>query len=53
MDMHTPKICFITGSRADYGIMAPIMRLIKEKATLQVIATNMHLSPLYGSTWLR
>lgn len=49
--MHTPKICFITGSRADYGIMAPIMRLIKEKATLQVIATNMHLSPLYGSTW--
>ncbi len=48
-----PKICFITGSRAEYGIMAPIMRLIEasDKAALQVIATNMHLSPEYGLTY--
>lgn len=45
------KICFITGSRADYGIMAPIMRRIASRATLQVIATNMHLSPTFGYTY--
>ena len=46
------KICFITGTRADYGILAPIMQMIKDsgKATLQIIATNMHLSPEYGMT---
>ncbi|MCH5237407.1 MAG: UDP-N-acetylglucosamine 2-epimerase (hydrolyzing) [Muribaculaceae bacterium] len=46
------KICFITGTRSDYGIMAPIMHLIEEsdKAILQIIATNAHLSPDFGMT---
>lgn len=46
------KICFITGTRADYGIMAPIMRKIQESPDvgLQVVATNMHLSDKYGKT---
>ena len=46
------KICFITGTRADYGIMAPVMREIENssEAELQIIATNMHLSPEFGMT---
>lgn len=46
------KICFITGTRADYGILRPVMRQIQEggEAQLQVIATNMHLSPHFGHT---
>ena len=46
------KICFITGTRADYGIMAPIMREIERflEAELQIIATNMHLSEDFGMT---
>ena len=46
------KICFITGTRADYGIMAPIMKNLRAKpdVTLQIIATNMHLSPRFGMT---
>lgn len=46
------KICFITGTRADYGIMAPIMKEIEKSpsARLQIIATNMHLSPEFGNT---
>ena len=46
------KICFVTGTRADYGIMAPVMREVAQSplAQLQIIATNMHLSPIYGST---
>lgn len=50
--MKLKKICFITGTRADYGIMAPVMHAIKSsgKAELQIIATNMHLSEDYGMT---
>ena len=46
------KICFITGTRADYGIMAPIMRLIQSSpdAVLQIVATTMHLSSRFGMT---
>jgi len=46
------KICVITGTRADYGLLADLMRLIRDGADteLQVIATNMHLSPEYGLT---
>ena len=46
------KICFVTGTRADYGIMAQVMREIQNspEAELQIVATNMHLSPLYGMT---
>lgn len=46
------KICFITGTRADYGIMAPFIKHLAEnpEVELQVIATNMHLSPEYGMT---
>lgn len=46
------KICFVTGTRADYGIMTPLMKEIQmsSEAEIQVIATNMHLSPEYGMT---
>lgn len=46
------KICFITGTRADYGILAPVMREVAQNkdAVLQIVATNMHLSPLFGMT---
>lgn len=46
------KICFITGTRADYGIMAPVMKIIEQSpdVELQIIATNMHLSARYGMT---
>lgn len=46
------KICFVTGTRADYGIMRPVMRRIAASpdAELQIVATNMHLSPDYGLT---
>ena len=46
------RICFVTGTRADYGIMSQLMRRVKEEpgVKLQIIATNMHLSPDYGMT---
>lgn len=46
------RICFITGTRADYGIMSQLMKGVASRPgiRLQVVATNMHLSPEYGMT---
>ena len=43
----------MTGSRAEYGLLSGLMRAIKEdkELQLQVIATNMHLSPEFGLTY--
>ncbi len=47
------RICVITGSRAEYGLLSGLMTAIKtdEDLQLQVIATNMHLSPEFGLTY--
>lgn len=47
------KICVVTGSRAEYGLLSGLMRAIMEDSELelQVIATNMHLSPEFGLTY--
>lgn len=48
------KICVITGSRAEYGLLSSLMSTIKadnDELLLQVIATNMHLSPEFGLTY--
>ena len=47
------KICFFTGTRAEYGIMSHLMRMVynSPECDLQIIATNMHLSPEFGLTY--
>lgn len=47
------KICVVTGTRAEYGLLSRLMRLIEDSqdCQLQVIATNMHLLPEYGNTY--
>ena len=49
----TRKICVITGTRAEYGLMRWVMQGIKDDSglTLQIIATGMHLSPEFGLTY--
>ena len=46
------KICVISGSRADYGILKNIIKKIKisKKYKLQLIATGSHLSKKHGNT---
>lgn len=48
------NICVVTGSRAEYGLLAPVMSAIRDEPLfrLQVIVTGMHLAPQFGSTWL-
>jgi GDP/UDP-N,N'-diacetylbacillosamine 2-epimerase (hydrolysing) len=47
------KICIITGTRAEYGLLRWVMQGINDdpELTLQIIATGMHLSPEFGLTY--
>ena len=47
------KICIVTGTRAEYGLLYWLMKGIQEDADLelQIIATGMHLSPEFGLTY--
>nr|WP_314993505.1 UDP-N-acetylglucosamine 2-epimerase [uncultured Capnocytophaga sp.] len=46
------KICVITGTRAEFGLLRPLIELINKDKNLQLqlIATGMHLSPEFGYT---
>ena len=46
------KICVITGTRAEFGLLRPLIELIANdnEPQLQLIATGMHLSPEFGYT---
>lgn len=47
------KICVITGTRAEYGLLYWLMKGIEgdKELELQVIVTGMHLSPEFGLTY--
>ena len=49
----TKKVCVITSTRADYGLLRWVMQGIKDDAdfNLKIIATGMHLSPEFGLTY--
>lgn len=51
--MNKRKICFITGSRAEFGIMQWLMKDASEddRIDLQIIVTGMHLSSEFGFTY--
>lgn len=47
------KICVITGTRAEYGLLKPLIEKIDkdDELQLQLIVTGMHLSPEFGLTY--
>jgi GDP/UDP-N,N'-diacetylbacillosamine 2-epimerase (hydrolysing) len=47
------KICIITGTRAEYGLLYWLIKKVESSAKLelQIIATGMHLSPEFGLTY--
>lgn len=46
------KVCVFTGTRAEYGLLRPLMERIRRdrKMRLQTLVTGMHLSPEFGLT---
>jgi|LGOV01.1.fsa_nt_gb GDP/UDP-N,N'-diacetylbacillosamine 2-epimerase (hydrolysing) len=51
--MNKRKICVVTGTRAEYGLLYWLMKEIEvdKDLELQIIATGMHLSPEFGLTY--
>lgn len=51
--MNKRKICVFTGTRAEYGLLKPLMEKIKQdnELELQIVASGMHLSPEFGLTY--
>lgn len=47
------KICVITGTRAEYGLLKPLIKEINadKELLLQLVVTGMHLSPEFGLTY--
>lgn len=47
------KICIATGTRAEYGLLKPLMSAIQKEAhmQLQILVTGAHLSPEFGLTY--
>ena len=47
------KVCVVTGSRAEYGLLYLLLRNISASSSLelQLIVTGMHLSPEFGVTY--
>jgi len=47
------KICVVTGTRAEFGIMFWILKFLQQDNSieLQLIVTGMHLSPEFGLTY--
>ncbi len=51
--MSNRKICVVTGTRADYGLLFWLMKEIEADPDLdlQLAVTGTHLSPEFGETW--
>lgn len=46
------KVCYITGTRADFGLMRGTLAALRDSESLElsIVVTGMHLSDKYGST---
>ena len=46
------KICVVTATRAEYGLLHSLLRLLSDDpgVSLQLVVTGTHLSPAHGST---
>ena len=47
------NICVVTGTRAEYGLLSPLLDEIKKSDDmfLRLVVTGMHLSPEFGLTY--
>ncbi|HZN64756.1 MAG TPA: UDP-N-acetylglucosamine 2-epimerase, partial [Tepidisphaeraceae bacterium] len=44
------RVCFVTGTRAEFGLMRTTLAAIRDhpKLQLQIVCTGMHLDPAHG-----
>ena len=48
--MKINNIAYVSGTRADFGLMTPVLKAIdkSDKLKLRLFATGMHLMPEFG-----
>ncbi|MBY0223491.1 MULTISPECIES: UDP-N-acetylglucosamine 2-epimerase [Sporosarcina] len=53
MSVNRKKVCVVTGTRAEYGLLYWLMKEIQDdhELDMQLIVTGMHLSPEFGLTY--
>jgi UDP-N-acetylglucosamine 2-epimerase (non-hydrolysing)/GDP/UDP-N,N'-diacetylbacillosamine 2-epimerase (hydrolysing) len=46
------RVCFVTGTRAEFGLMRTALQAIRDhpRLELQIVCTGMHLDPTHGRT---
>jgi GDP/UDP-N,N'-diacetylbacillosamine 2-epimerase (hydrolysing) len=51
--MYKKTVCIVTGSRAEYGLLYPVIKKVKEHEALklQLVVTGMHLAQEFGYTY--
>lgn len=51
--MTPPRICVVTGSRAEFGLLRPVLEALRADPgfELQLAVTGMHLDERFGGTW--
>ncbi|MDE5628915.1 MAG: UDP-N-acetylglucosamine 2-epimerase (hydrolyzing) [Muribaculaceae bacterium] len=52
MEKQLPRICIVTSTRADWGLLMPLARELRAsgKVVVQIVATNMHMLKDFGNT---
>ena len=47
------KVCIVTGSRAEYGLLYPVLKEIqgRKELSLQLVVTTAHLTDEFGLTY--
>ena len=52
-DKHRTRVCIVTGSRADFGLLAPVMRAVRtdEDLDLRILAVGSHFLDNQGQTF--
>lgn len=53
MEKEIKRLCVVTSTRADWGLLSPVCRALRDRGRLHidVVATNMHLIERYGNTY--
>ena len=51
--MKKRKVCVVTGTRAEYGLLYPVLKEIqsRKELSLQLVVTNAHLATEFGLTY--
>src|SRR5688500_8393999 len=46
------RVCVVTGSRAEYGLLTPLLRVLEEDPAfdVRIVVTGAHLSERFGKT---